>query len=291
MVEAAHLLGGQRQARDDVAAEAVLDAHHPLELLPAAGRDLLPRHPRAAAVIDLAEEALQGRHDAVRALVLAIDRTAVLHHLLVGLAVIDDHERRLSIRSPPSAGRSAGARRRSRRRPARRCGGPSRSPPRLPEVSAPSCRRPPLQSRLKQRQVVERVAGHQHAVGRKPLRRDQAQERRSLGDAARQHVEEGLGRQQAVEPGRLDLGDRFRPEPGRVVVVADAMAEPGRLQLQPRLVGQQRPHPLAGVAPAPRDLAVDRRQRAEVAAVDHGRADVADDPVGARHPGVSTGRG
>src|SRR5690606_30575970 len=94
VIERLHLIGGERQAHDVVFAVRILDPHGALEIGLAAGAGLLPGDPDR--ILGGAEETLQRRHDAIGALVLAIDRAPVLDRLLIGLAVIDDDKRRLS---------------------------------------------------------------------------------------------------------------------------------------------------------------------------------------------------
>jgi hypothetical protein len=90
VVELAHLMGRERQARDGVFAVGVVDLDHLLELRVRRVFGQFPRHP--GAVIDRAEEALERRHDAVRAGVFLQHDAAVFLNLFVGLAVVDDDE-------------------------------------------------------------------------------------------------------------------------------------------------------------------------------------------------------
>ena len=96
MVEALHLLRRQRQPGNRIVAIAVRYPDDAVELLLLLRRHLLPGNPGAAPLGNPAEEALQGRHDAVRALVLPIDPPTAFHRLLIGLAVIDDDEIRFA---------------------------------------------------------------------------------------------------------------------------------------------------------------------------------------------------
>jgi hypothetical protein len=90
VVEFPDLMRRERQARDRVLAIGVVDLDDLLEL--GVGRVLgqFPRDP--CAVIHRAEKALERGDDAVGTGVFLQDDAAVLLHLFVGLAVIDDDE-------------------------------------------------------------------------------------------------------------------------------------------------------------------------------------------------------
>ncbi len=91
VIELADLLGGQRQPHDFIAAIAVVHRDAALELRSFSRRRLFPRHPAGA--VDLTDETLEGRHDAVGAFVFFEDDLTVLDELLIRLSVIDDDQR------------------------------------------------------------------------------------------------------------------------------------------------------------------------------------------------------
>ncbi len=107
VVKAVRLFAGQRQAADGKAAIVVVDMDDALEIIVDLRIVRLPRHPGATARFKPVEKAFERRHDPVGALVGAKHRLAIFDRLFIGLAVIDDDQRRFLHAAAPESARSS----------------------------------------------------------------------------------------------------------------------------------------------------------------------------------------
>ncbi len=145
-----------------------------------------------------------------------------------------------------------------------------------------------MQAGLEHRQVVQGVARYHDGRGIEAGGLGQAQQRRPLADAARQHVEVAAGRQQQVAAEGVDR----RPQRGRDLAFGD---QEGTAPLLRHALAAQAGEAGQGfqdrlrAGPVRGDFLLDVVDRAQVA-VDDGGADVGNDVIGDRNGRVAQQR-
>ena len=142
------------------------------------------------------------------------------------------------------------------------------------------------------RQVVERVAGHQHAFARQLQRIHQRRQRAALLGVARQDVQVAVGRIQHFAAQRrghgLHLGLDGRQLFGMAVVRAAAFLRHFLAHQHREAAHRLGHHVLA--RPARLDPRLQRLDRLHVGGAQHGGADIADDVIGRGQAGIGEQR-